>query len=172
MFTIALSIHVLAGLVCVVAGILAASARKQPGRHPTAGRVYLWGLAVVVATVLVMAILRWPAYTHLLAIAVVSGGMGLFGWLARHREKFRWHGSAMGGSFIALLTGFYVDNGPRLPLWRLLPHWSYWIIPAAVGVPLIWRATSRFAAGPHPPAPRGPRWPPWRRRAARSTTGG
>ena len=80
MFTIALSIHVLAALSCVVAGTLAATARKQPGRHPIAGRVYLWGLAVVVATVLTMAILRWPDYTVLLAIGLAAGGLGLAGW--------------------------------------------------------------------------------------------
>ncbi|WP_112274001.1 hypothetical protein [Lentzea terrae] len=27
----------------------------------------------------------------------------------------------MGGSYIAMLTAFYVDDGPRLPLWQLLP---------------------------------------------------
>jgi hypothetical protein len=171
-FTIALSIHILAGLTCVAAGTLAATARKAPGRHPKAGRVYLWGLAAVFATTTAMAVLRWPAYIHLLAIATVAAGLGLFGWLARRRERFTWHGIGMGGSFIALFTGFYVDNGPRLPVWRLLPHWSYWIIPAAVGVPLIWRAISRFAAGPRPRAPRGTDWWPWRRRASRSTTAG
>jgi hypothetical protein len=48
------------------------------------------------------------------------------------------------GSYIALLTGFYVDNGPALPLWNQLPHWTYWTIPAFVGTPLIWNALRRF----------------------------
>jgi hypothetical protein len=39
----------------------------------------------------------------------------------------------MGGSYIALLTGFYVDNGPNLPLWDHLPHWTYWTLPATEG---------------------------------------
>jgi hypothetical protein len=47
----------------------------------------------------------------------------------------------MGGSYIALLTGFYVDNGPFLPLWDRLPHLTYWLLPTAIGVPLIWRCT-------------------------------
>ena len=46
----------------------------------------------------------------------------------------------MAGSYIALFTGFYVDNGPQLPLWDRLPHLAYWLIPAAVGIPLTWRA--------------------------------
>jgi hypothetical protein len=53
----------------------------------------------------------------------------------------------MGGSFVALFTGFYVDNGPQLPVWRLLPHWLYWVLPAAIGAPLIWLALRRYRAG-------------------------
>jgi hypothetical protein len=50
----------------------------------------------------------------------------------------------MGGSYIALLTGFYVDNGPFLPLWNRLPHLTYWLLPSLVGVPLIQVALRRF----------------------------
>jgi hypothetical protein len=50
----------------------------------------------------------------------------------------------MGGSYIALLTGFYVDNGPFLPLWNQLPHLTYWLLPSIIGVPLIWLALHRY----------------------------
>jgi hypothetical protein len=49
----------------------------------------------------------------------------------------------MGGSYIAMLTAFYVDNGPFLPLWNLLPAWTYWVIPSVVGAPLVARAIAR-----------------------------
>ena len=49
----------------------------------------------------------------------------------------------MAVSYIALLTGFYVDNGPNLPLWNLLPHFLYWLLPAAIGTPLLLRALRR-----------------------------
>jgi len=39
-----------------------------------------------------------------------------------------------------MLTAFYVDNGPHLPLWRHLPTWAFWALPSVVGVPLIMRA--------------------------------
>jgi hypothetical protein len=42
----------------------------------------------------------------------------------------------MGASYIALLTAFYVDNGPHLPFWNRLPTLAFWLLPAAVGVPL------------------------------------
>jgi hypothetical protein len=146
----ALLVHVLAALTCVVAGALAATARKRPGRHPRAGRVYLWGLGFVFLTATVLAVIRWRYDAHLFGIAVVAFGLGLYGWRSRRAYRPGWerlHAIGMGGSYIALLTGFYVDNGPQLPVWRLLPHWSYWLIPAAVGVPLIVRALHRFHAG-------------------------
>jgi hypothetical protein len=149
-FFAALGVHVLAGTTCVLAGALAATARKRRGRHPHAGRIYLYGLGVVFVTAAVMAAVRWRQDAHLFAIATVAFGLGLFGRRARRRHRPGWprrHAIGMGGSYIALFTGFYVDNGPQLPLWERLPHWSYWVLPAAVGVPLIRRALRRFDAG-------------------------
>jgi hypothetical protein len=39
-----------------------------------------------------------------------------------------------------LLIAFYVDNGKSLPLWKELPPAAYWLLPAAIGIPLIVRA--------------------------------
>jgi hypothetical protein len=50
----------------------------------------------------------------------------------------------MGVSYIAMLTAFYVDNGKSLPIWRDLPPITYWLLPSAVGVPLIVWALSRY----------------------------
>jgi hypothetical protein len=150
LFFTVLALHVLAGMTCVVAGALAATARKRPGRHPKAGHVYLWGIGLVFATATVMAVIRWREDWHLFAIATVAFGLAMFGWRARRRHGPGWplwHATGMGGSYIALLTGFYVDNGPQLPLWNRLPHWTYWVIPAAIGVPLIWWALRRFHGG-------------------------
>jgi hypothetical protein len=43
----------------------------------------------------------------------------------------------MGASYILMLTAFYVDNGKNLPVWRALPALAYWIVPGAIGLPLI-----------------------------------
>jgi hypothetical protein len=149
-FAVALVVHVACGLTAVVAGALAATAKKRPGRHPRAGRVYLWALGGVFATAAVMAAIRWREDAHLLAIAVVAFGLSLYGYRARRRQRPGWfvrHGIGMGGSYIALLTGFYVDNGRFLPVWDRLPTVAYWTLPAIVGTPLIWRAVRRASRG-------------------------
>jgi hypothetical protein len=143
-FAAALVLHILSGLTAVSAGALAATARKQPGRHPRAGRVYLCALGGIFAT----AAIRWHEDAHLFAFS-----LGLYGYRARRRHRPGWpphHAIGMGGSYIAVLTGFYVDNGPFLPLWDRLPHITYWVLPSLVGVPLIWFALRRFHNRPEP----------------------
>jgi hypothetical protein len=150
-FAAALVVHIACGLTAVASGALAATARKRRGRHPRAGRVYLWALGGIFVTATTMAAIRWREDRHLFAIAAVALGLGLYGLQARRRQRPGWpahHGIGMGGSYIALLTGFYVDNGPFLPLWDRLPHWTYWLIPSLVGIPLIARAIRRFTSSP------------------------
>jgi hypothetical protein len=146
LFDVALACHIAAGLTCVITGILAATAPKRPGRHTTAGRIFFWSLAVLFVSSTTMALLRFAQDWHLLLIGTVAFGAGSLGYLARRRRRPGWqrvHIPAMGGAYIALFTGFYVDNGPHLPLWDRLPYVAYWLLPSLVGVPLILRALAR-----------------------------
>jgi hypothetical protein len=148
-FFAALAVHVAAATTCVISGALAATARKRPGRHPRAGEVYLYGIAVVFVSATVMAVIRWRHDAHLFVIALVAVTLAFLGWQVRRRRPRRWmawHGTMMAGSYVALLTGFYVDNGSQLPLWDRLPHLAYWLLPAAVGTPVTWRALVRNGA--------------------------
>jgi len=49
----------------------------------------------------------------------------------------------MGASYVFMLTAFYVDNGKNLPLWKELPQIAFWLLPGAIGVPLILSALFR-----------------------------
>lgn len=141
-----LAVHVTAALAAVVSGAWAALARhKTRGRHSRLGGVYFAALCVVFATATGMAVMRWREDHRLFLIGAVSFGAALIGRMARRR---RWPGDAahvigMGGSYIAMLTAFYVDNGPQLPIWDRLPTAAYWLLPGLVGVPLIYRALHR-----------------------------
>jgi hypothetical protein len=157
-FLAVLAVHVLAASVCVVAGAAAATARKRPGRHPRAGTVYVWGLLVVVVSAGVLAVIRWQQDRQLFFVAVAAAGFGFTGWWARRRRPRRWlvwHGGGMAGSYIVLLTGFYVDNGPHLPFWDRLPPALLWLLPTAIGVPITVRALIRNSAAGRVNSPRG-----------------
>jgi hypothetical protein len=115
-------------------------APKRAGRHPTAGAVYYWGLIVVFVSMAALSILRWPENTHLFVLGILSFGAGTIGRMARRSLRLGWlrlHIASMAISYILLLTAFYVDNGPHLPLWRSLPPLAHWLLPGFVGVPLL-----------------------------------
>jgi uncharacterized membrane protein len=146
LFDIALAFHIAAGLTCVITGALAATAPKRPGRHTLSGRIFLWSLAVVFASSTTMALLRFLQDWHLLVIGTIAFGAAGLGYRARRGQQPGWlrvHIPAMGGAYIALFTGFYVDNGPHLPVWDRLPSLAYWLLPSLVGAPLILRALAR-----------------------------
>jgi uncharacterized membrane protein len=143
-FLVAVSLHIAAGLTCVVSGIVAMVSRKGGRTHIGFGRVYVVGIAVVFLSMAVLAIIRWPHDNHLLLLGLVAFLATAVGYVNRRRHgDDRWHILAMGASYVVLLTAFYVDNGPFLPLWNLLPTWALWVIPTLVGAPIIARAIVR-----------------------------
>ena len=140
LFLSIVAVHVVAGLVCTFAGIVAMVSTKAPGRHPSAGALYFWSLVVVFLTMAALSILRWPENTHLFVLGILSFSAGAVGRTARRRSWPGWlpvHVTAMAVSYILLLTAFYVDNGSHLPLWRSLPTLAYWLLPSAVGLPIL-----------------------------------
>ena len=139
-FLTTLAVHVLAGLLCVIAGAVAMLSSKRAGRHPSAGTVYYWSLVVVFVSMTVLSIIRWPHDIHLFILGILSLAAGFIGRAARRQLWAGWpriHMSGMGLSYILLLTAFYVDNGPNLPVWRHLPYLAYWLAPSIVGLPIL-----------------------------------
>ncbi len=145
-FRVFLSVHVVSSLTCVVTGALAALSKKRPGWHTRVGEVYYWSFTVVFVSATGLSVLRWSTDAYLFVIGVVAFGFATLGYTAR---KVRWMGwrtahiSGMGLSYIALLTAFYVDNGPHLPLWQRLPSVAFWVLPSLIGLPLVLRALVR-----------------------------
>jgi hypothetical protein len=142
-FLTVVGVHILLGLACTVTGALAMLSRKRAGRHPRYGTVYFWCLAGVFLTAASLAAVRWAQDYHLFILGTLSFAAAYVGRQARRhrwRDWVRLHITGMGTSYILLLIAFYVDNGKSLPLWKELPPVAYWLLPAAVGIPLIARA--------------------------------
>ena len=145
-FLIVVGFHVLAGLVCVVTGAVAMLSRKQRGRHSDFGSIYFWGLAAISASSTGLAIVRWAEDYPLFilgALAMTSAYLGRTALRRRWSGWVRMHIAGMGASYVLLLTAFYVDNGKNLPVWRTLPPLAFWLLPSAVGLPIIAYALAR-----------------------------
>jgi hypothetical protein len=137
------AVHVLLGLVCVATGAIAMLSQKRAGRHPRYGTIYFWCLAAVFLTAASLAAVRWAEDYHLFILGTLSFAAAYLGRQARRQRWRHWvrlHIAGMGASYVLLLIAFYVDNGKSLPFWRDLPALAYWLLPAAFGIPLIFRA--------------------------------
>lgn len=151
-FLTIIGVHIAIALVCLVTGAVAMLSPKAPGRHPTLGTIYYWCLAVVFASATALAVMRWEEDYHLFLLGALAFAVASLGRAARRgmwRGWATWHITGMGVSYIVLLTAFYVDNGKSLPLWKELPPIFDWVIPAAVGLPLIARAFRQYRAAGH-----------------------
>jgi hypothetical protein len=100
----------------------------------------------VFVTMSALSFMRWTADYHLFILGALSFTAANLGRAAARRHWRRWprlHLTGMGASYILMLTAFYVDNGPNLPLRRQLPNLAFWILPGLIGAPLILRALYR-----------------------------
>ena len=149
-FAAALVVHILAGLTCVVTGAIAMLSKKRAGRHPRFGTIYFWGLAAIFGTATIMAAIRWAENWYLFLIGAFAFSSATVGYLARRHRWRGWlyfHIPGLGLSYVAMLTAFYIDNGPQLPLWNQLPAIAFWVGPSLIGVPLILRTLARYRPG-------------------------
>jgi hypothetical protein len=160
-FLAVLVAHIGSGTGGVVNGVIAALARKGSPRHVHAGRRYYLAITVLSVTSVALAIMRWREDAYLLVIALIMFTAATIG--ARPRWRGRPGGPrhivAMNLSFVAMMTGFYVDNGPHLPLLDDLPVLVFWLIPPLAGITLTgWsiRRAARRTTAFVPPGPSRP----------------
>lgn len=136
-FLAVLGVHVVAGFACVLTGLAAMIMRKGRGRHSQLGTLYYRGLLIVSVTMAGLAAVRWAEDYHLFVLGTLAFAAAVTARRAVRRQHVRLHLIGMGSSYILLLTAFYVDNGAHLPVWRHLPPLAYWLVPSAVGLPII-----------------------------------
>jgi uncharacterized membrane protein len=145
-FLAIVGVHVLVGLAAVITGAVAMLSKKGRGRHSNLGTLYFWCLFGVFVTMSALSFMRWADNYHLFILGTLSFASAYFGRTAARRRWHQWprlHLTGMGASYILMLTAFYVDNGKNLPVWKELPEIAFWLLPSAIGVPVILYALFR-----------------------------
>lgn len=104
-------VHIPAGVIAVITGAGAMLAEKGGHIHRRCGLIYLGALTVVGLSGVGLVVTRWPRLLHLFALGLVAAALATIGYAARGRRSPTVHLVCMGGSYIAMLTAFYVDNG-------------------------------------------------------------
>lgn len=146
-FTSMLMLHIAAGSVCLLVGIIAFSAKKEKGSHTISGEVYHASFILLVSTAVVMALFRWEESAALFYVAIFSYSLALTGYMAKKRRWKNWvslHIRGMLGSYIGVVTAVLITNGQDIPLLNLLPEWLLWILPTIIGTPIILYVVKRF----------------------------
>ncbi|TPQ40271.1 DUF2306 domain-containing protein [Bradyrhizobium guangdongense] len=136
-------VHIPLGLACVTIGAIAMLSQKRRGYHSMLGTTYFWCLLGLFASATLLSLLRWTENSHLFVLGALSFTCAWLGRAALRRRWWHWlrcHIAGMGLSYILMLVAFYVDNGKQLPVWKDLPHFTYWLVPFAIGLPLLVRA--------------------------------
>ena len=156
-FFLSLIVHILAGPTTVITGIVAFILPKRQGRHSHWGVRYLWAYSLVFLTATILSVERWSVDAYLFFIALMGYGFALGGYVASRFRREAWLIRLLGknwvivhivgtiGSYIVLLTGFYVDNAHLIPLLNQLPQLTFWVLPTVIGIPFIVRSITRFA---------------------------
>jgi hypothetical protein len=167
-FFFPLVVHALAGLTTAVTGVVTFSVPKGPARHHRWGKRYLWAYTVVFLTAAILSVQRWSADAYLFGLAVLGYSLALGGYSARRFRQSPWlqhllgewwmiaHLSGMIGSYVVLLTAFYVDNAHLFPGVNRLPTLTFWVAPTLIAIPFLVRSIKRFApkaAAPATPTP-------------------
>ena len=83
------AVHILLGLSCTVAGIVAMLSQKRAGRHPRFGTIYFWCLVSDFVTMTGLAAARWAEDYHLFVLGVPSMTAA---YLGREARRQRWRG--------------------------------------------------------------------------------
>lgn len=150
MHSVALAVHIAAGTICLVTGLVALAVGKRRGLHTAVGEVYHGSYVFVFLSAIVLSLLNWADLAHLFFIAIFSYGLAVWGYMERKRQRPGWlarHISGMAGSFIGVTTAVLVTNGPRLPGMQDVPELVFWLAPTVIGSPLVALTVERWVSG-------------------------
>jgi uncharacterized membrane protein len=137
---VVVGVHIPLGIACVIMGAGAMLCQKGHGRHSTFGTIYFWCLWALFVSATFLSAMRWSENYHLFILGGAAFGCA---WFGRSALRLRWpnwvrlHITGMSLSYVVMLTAFYVDNGKQLPVWKDLPHFTYWLLPLAIATPII-----------------------------------
>lgn len=141
-----LALHIVCGAVALALGPLALlAAARRHGSRELLLTAYLWAVFATCLTAAVVSLLAWSRLWWLIPVAVLSYLLALVGYVAVRRGWPKWVGAhGLGGSYIALWTALLVVSAGDISTTAEI---IAWILPAAIGVPLIvWTHTGARAS--------------------------
>lgn len=132
--------HVAAGMIALIVGLVAMSAKKYSKIHRGSGQIYFWLVSFVCLTGAILPFFNWSKNWWLFLVSVFSYYFAFTGWRAEKKRVEGWikeHIRGMLGSYVAMVTAFVVVNIHRFKFLSGIPSIFFWILPTVVAVPMI-----------------------------------
>lgn len=164
-FFIPLVVHILAALTTAITGIVVFSLRKGRAGHQRWETGYILAYSLVFLTVTILAVQQWQTDAYLFLLVVIGYGLALSGYTIGRLRLESWaenmpakpwvvaHIVGMIGSYVVLWTGFFVDNGHKIPGLDHLPQLAFWALPSLIGLAFLvvslFRSSHRLSALTH-----------------------
>ena len=150
MFIVAAAHGIASLLLLALGAAIALRPKTRRARHPQLGRIYAWTMPPVLVVGFVIGLQHWPSLSPFQIVVPPTIAAVCVGWFAaspsgRRRFGPRWlsvHIQAMGGSLIALSTGFGFQVAARAgaPIDEPLITVVLFAVPTIIGSPIIGRA--------------------------------
>jgi hypothetical protein len=157
-FGLALGLHVAAGSAGLVLGPIAMFAAKRPGLHTRSGAAYYYVFIILFGSSVALAVLDMKQAWWLALVGGGSYALALVGYRSAKHRRPRWligHVSGMAGSYISMVTALLVVNLNAMSGASSFSRVLAWIVPTAIGIPIITWINFQIAAGRRPKAWRG-----------------
>jgi hypothetical protein len=145
--------HVTLGAAGLILGPVAMIARKGRGPHTFAGEAYHWIMLGICLSAGILAVLDWGRIWWFGPIAAGSYAFALLGYVAAKRRWKGWlhaHVAGQGGSYIAIVTAVLVVNWESITGVRAVEAPWVWVLPTAIGTPIIVWLRREIARGRRP----------------------
>jgi hypothetical protein len=144
-----LTVHIIAGMVCLLTGLLAGLSKKRKGKHTAFGEIYHGSFVFVFISAVVMSIMHWNESAYLFYIGIFSYSLAILGYLSAKIRWKNWLGTHIGGmlgSYIGIVTATLVVNVHRIPVLNEYPVIWFWFLPTLIGTPIIFIIGRKYRA--------------------------
>lgn len=140
--------HIAAGVVCILAGLLAVLVRNRKGLRTLSGKIYRGAYTVLFITTMALAIMQWENEAYLLFIGAFSYGIALFGYLGTKKRWHNWKVKQIGGmigSYMGMIAAVFAVIGSNILRVSNIPVFWLWSISTMIGAAIIFWIGYRYS---------------------------
>ena len=133
--------HISAGIVCMIAGLLALFQRNQKELRAIGSKIYCIAYTVLFVTTMALAIINWESSVYLLLISGLSFAIAVYGYIAWKKHENNWRIKQISGviaSYSGVVTAVLITAALGLSH-SSLSMLFLWLVSTIIGgIIILW----------------------------------